>query len=156
MIDLVLHGDVRPSAGLVLRSEASTKGVGEVTAHAAQSVAIHAQRYATSERHRAGDAGWRRLGHDGLPQLGQTVRRDVVEHGQVRLEVVAVGWEVSATQGIEPACIVHSHQRCDDDGRRSAVGGRFCGVCSVRGLCVMGVAGVLVVVGRLSGVSWLW
>ena len=119
--DLVLDGDVQARAGLILGDEQAAKFVRQFVAKAEQFGAVDAvgdapaqQQYLAEPRHR-----WRTFGrHRRQPRFyfWQMAGRQVVEQGDMGVEIIALGREVFAAQSVRPSLIGLAHFGGDDDG----------------------------------------
>lgn len=124
-LDLVLDGDMRPPAGLVLGAQQAVERFGEVAPHLLQRgrddpVGDPAAKVEQSGDRRRRRRGTGQRGEPGL-YLGQRRGRKRVEQGEVRRQPVAPGREKGAALAVEPGEVGRRELGGDDQraGQRS-------------------------------------
>ena len=125
--DLVLDGDVKAGTSLVLGDQQAAKVVREFVAEAEQFGAVDAVRDAPAEHHDVAEPRywWRTLRcQQGQSRFdfGQVAGGQMVEQSDVRVEMVALGWEMRAAQSVSPGLVGLAHFGGDDDRGRHWIG----------------------------------
>ena len=119
--DLVLDGNVQARTGLILRDQQAAKLVREFIANVQQFRAVDTVCDALAQQHnlaqlRDGRRTFGRQRRQPRFDFGQMARRQVMEQGDMGVELIALGREVGAAQTIRPSLIGFAHFGGDDDG----------------------------------------
>ena len=118
---LVLNRDVQSRLPLVLRGQHAGKMIGDALADLDQVGTVDAEGYAAAKRIDVSQTCGRRR-HVGGNAADQPVefidarRRQLVEQGDVRREMIALGREMRGAQIIEMKLVRRTHRRGHDDG----------------------------------------